>query len=689
MGGARPAAAPSANAGGVKRLLLRESQVQPLLVVFEDLHWIDSETQALLDGLVESLPTARLLLLVNYRPEYQHAWGGKTYYRQLRLDPLPPESAEELLEALLGSDRRRSAAQAAADRSGPRATRSSSRRASGRWSRPGRSSASGAPTVWCKDLRDGPGAGDGAGRSWPRASTACRPRTSGSSRRPRSSARTCPFALLQAIAEHDPRRRCAAGSPGSRRRSSSTRRASSRISSTRSSTRSPTRWPTAASSRSGGARSTHGSSTPSRSSIAERLAEHVERLAHHAFRGEDWEKAVTYLRQAGAKAVARVGASARPSRTSSRLWPRSTHLPTTRDATRSGRRHPPRPPERLYPWGSTAARSSTCRPRAALAEEMGDPIRLIRVAGYLADDVRVLRRLRSSTRRDAAPESWRHARTTRSSRSRSDLRSAQTYIYRGEFAKATPLVADVLRAADGGGPAPRFFGQILTSVQAHGYLAWCLGEQGHSPRPSTPRSAVSLKPSAKSIDTAKPSYAVWVASSTSARVISKRRGACWSRPWSSLAAWSCRWSDCGTIANLGLTYAYRGAVEAGLALLEEARERNPVLLAEGYLVAHRFDEARTTARRALEDARQVGEVATVARASWLLGAAATALDPPAVAEAIEATIEMPPRWPSELGMRPLVAHCHLGLGKLYGRTGNASKPRSTSPPRRRCTARWA
>jgi len=88
----------------IKRLLLRESQVQPLLLVFEDLHWIDSETQALLDSLVESLPTARILLLVNYRPEYQHGWGSKTHYAQLRLDPLPPASAEELLQALLGDD---------------------------------------------------------------------------------------------------------------------------------------------------------------------------------------------------------------------------------------------------------------------------------------------------------------------------------------------------------------------------------------------------------------------------------------------------------------------------------------------------------------------------------------------------------------------------------------------------------
>jgi class 3 adenylate cyclase/tetratricopeptide (TPR) repeat protein len=88
----------------LKRMLLRESQVQPLLVVFEDLHWIDSETQALLNSLVESLPTVRLLLLVNYRPEYQHGWGSKTYYTPLRLDPLPPVSADELLQALLGDD---------------------------------------------------------------------------------------------------------------------------------------------------------------------------------------------------------------------------------------------------------------------------------------------------------------------------------------------------------------------------------------------------------------------------------------------------------------------------------------------------------------------------------------------------------------------------------------------------------
>src|SRR5262249_50704177 len=88
----------------VKSLLLRESQVQPLLLVCENLHWIDAETQALLDRLVESLPTARLLLLVTYRPEYQHSWGSKTSYVQLRLDPLRPEHALDLLRDLLGEE---------------------------------------------------------------------------------------------------------------------------------------------------------------------------------------------------------------------------------------------------------------------------------------------------------------------------------------------------------------------------------------------------------------------------------------------------------------------------------------------------------------------------------------------------------------------------------------------------------
>jgi class 3 adenylate cyclase len=88
----------------IKRIMLRESVNQPVMVIFEDLHWIDEQTQEFLNLLVDSIGTARILLLVNYRTEYSHQWNSKTYYTQLRLDPLAHESADEMLDALLGEN---------------------------------------------------------------------------------------------------------------------------------------------------------------------------------------------------------------------------------------------------------------------------------------------------------------------------------------------------------------------------------------------------------------------------------------------------------------------------------------------------------------------------------------------------------------------------------------------------------
>jgi class 3 adenylate cyclase/tetratricopeptide (TPR) repeat protein len=88
----------------IKRILLHESLSQPLMLVFEDLHQIDDETQALLNLIADSIGTSRVLLLVNYRPEYSHSWGSKTYYTQVRLDPLGRESVDEMLSTLVGDD---------------------------------------------------------------------------------------------------------------------------------------------------------------------------------------------------------------------------------------------------------------------------------------------------------------------------------------------------------------------------------------------------------------------------------------------------------------------------------------------------------------------------------------------------------------------------------------------------------
>ena len=248
----------------LKHLLLRESQVQPLLLVFENLHWIDAETQAFLDGLVESLPAARLLLLVNYRPEYQHGWGHKTYYTQLRLDPLPPASAEALLQSLLGDDAGlEPLKQRLIERTqgNPFFLEESVR-----------------TLVETQVLVGEPGAYRLA-KALPSIQVPATVQAVLAARIDRLPpeekqllqtaaviGHEVPLALLQAIAEAARGRRSAWASPICRPPSSSTRRACSPSSSTPSSTPSPSRWPTRRCSRSGGARSMPASSRPSRPS---------------------------------------------------------------------------------------------------------------------------------------------------------------------------------------------------------------------------------------------------------------------------------------------------------------------------------------------------------------------------------------------------------------------------------------
>ncbi|MGO4304444.1 adenylate/guanylate cyclase domain-containing protein [Cupriavidus sp. RAF12] len=89
----------------IARLLVRESVDEPLQLLFEDLQWLDSETEAFLNLLIDHVPDARIVLLVNYRPEYSHNWNARPCYTQLHLEPLGPAEAQGLLTALLGDDR--------------------------------------------------------------------------------------------------------------------------------------------------------------------------------------------------------------------------------------------------------------------------------------------------------------------------------------------------------------------------------------------------------------------------------------------------------------------------------------------------------------------------------------------------------------------------------------------------------
>jgi transcriptional regulator with AAA-type ATPase domain/tetratricopeptide (TPR) repeat protein len=86
----------------LRRVIVRESLARPLVIILEDAHWIDADTQVAIDSLIGVVPSARILVIVAYRPEYRHAWIGKTFYTQLRVDPLSERAADRLLDHLLG-----------------------------------------------------------------------------------------------------------------------------------------------------------------------------------------------------------------------------------------------------------------------------------------------------------------------------------------------------------------------------------------------------------------------------------------------------------------------------------------------------------------------------------------------------------------------------------------------------------
>ncbi|PYO57746.1 MAG: hypothetical protein DMD83_07610 [Candidatus Rokuibacteriota bacterium] len=311
----------------LKRLLLRESQVQPLLVIFEDLHWIDSEAQALLDGLVESLPAARLLLLVNYRPEYQHPWGRRTYYTQFRLDPLPPETAEQLLAALLGPDAGLDPLKRvliARTEGNPFFLEESVRalvetgsllgeRSAYRLARP-------VPTIQVP--------------ATVQAVLAARidrlpPGDKAILQMASVVGKDVPLVLLQAIAEHAEEELHAA----IRRLQAAEFLYEAGVFPDLEYTfkHALTHDVTYGSLLQARRRTLHGRIVETIERLySDRLPEHIDRLAHHAFRGEYWGKAVTYLRQAGAKAFAR-SAHREAVGCFERALTALTHLPETRE----------------------------------------------------------------------------------------------------------------------------------------------------------------------------------------------------------------------------------------------------------------------------------------------------------------------------------------------------------------------
>ncbi len=656
----------------VRQLLLREAREQPLLMIFEDLHWIDGETQAFLDSLIESLPTARFLLVVNYRPEYQHAWGGKTYYRQLRIDPLPPESADELLDALLGAEVALGPLkQLLVDRTeaNPLFIEESVRAL----------------------VETGALAGErGAHRltrpvehlkipATVQAILAARiDRLAPEAKRLLQAAavvgKDVPMPLLLAIAD----------APEHEVRAELTHlQAAEFLYETRLFPDLEYTFKHALTHEVAyqgllheQQRVLHARITEAIERLStERVAEQAERLAHHALRGELWEKAVAYLRQAGLRAMARAAYREAIAYLEQALGT-LRRLPETREMAeltidiRIDLRNA------FQPLGDRARTGDLLHEAEVLARTLGDQQRLARIATFM-----VIQCLITGDYDDALRFGQEALSITRTLGDRSSEVVATSFLgmthdLRGELGDAATLLERNV-ALEGDLRYERFGAPAIQSALSGAFLADVLSQLGRFDEAiGHAEAAVRIAEAADH-----PFTLYWGLFHLG--LVNLRRGdlsratPILERCLDLCRTWQFVVAIPAVAATLGAAYALAARADAALPLItgavEEFRRRqiyNPpglMLLCAGmtYLSAGRIDEAASHAREALALTRRLGARGSEIHALCLSVEIAAA----AGADDAEHSYREALTLAQDRGMRPFVAHCHIGLGRLYRRTG--------------------
>ncbi len=662
-----------------KRLLLAESRVQPLLVLFEDLHWVDSETQALLDSLIESLPAIRMLLLLNYRPEYQHAWGGKSYYAQIRIDPLPAESAGELLEALLGRDAGlEPLKQLLIDRTGgnPFFLEESVR------------------TLVETGVLSGERGAYGLAAALPsvqvpatvQAILAARiDRLPPEDKRLLQAAsvvgKDVPFALLQAIAElsEEELRRGLGHLQAGEFLYEASLFPDLEYTFKHALTHEVAYQGLLHDRR----RALHRRIVQAMEGLyAERLVEQVDRLAHHAVRAELWDRALPYCRQAGLKAAQRLAHREAAGYFEQALQALG-HQPESRETRelaidlRVELRHS------LMVLGQHGRILEVLGEARALAQGLGDRGRLASVASFLANGFYLIGDL------ERAAEAAGEARAIAAALGDLPLEATaryylgQAYQGLGDYRRAVETLRWNVKSLEAVPMADRLdrsrrLGRLF--VVSRQWLVLALLELGEFTEAlplaeDNERLAKQLRQTELGIGVGFASGLLHIRRGEPQRVVSMlERGLELSRTADFPVAAPL------IAAHLAHAYTLLGRVDEAIKLLEGAVEQAARMgimsaqslrvawLGEAYLADRRPEEAGREAERAVDLARRHGERGLEAWALRLVGEVAARRDP-AEAGSAEDAYRQALACAEELGMRPLVAHCHLGLGKLYRRTG--------------------
>jgi class 3 adenylate cyclase/tetratricopeptide (TPR) repeat protein len=666
----------------VKRLLLRESRVQPLLLVFEDLHTIDSETQALLNGVVDGLPTASVLMLVTYRPEYQHPWGNKSYYVQLRMDPLAAASAQHLLDTLLGEEPAlKPLKQLVIERTG------------------------GNPFFIEESVRSLYETGVIARERGvyrlvkePRAvqvpATVHAVLAARIDRLPpvekrllQSAAvvgKDVPFPLLQAIEDepedvlrgrlshlqaaeflyerglfpdleytfkHALTQEVAYGALLQERR-----------------------------------RALHGGVVEAIERLASgRQGDHVDQLAHHALRGELWDKAVGYLHQAGLKATAQSATREAVTCVQQALFALG-HLPESRGKTETAIDLRFDLHSALIPLGDLDRILDVLREAESLAKALGDHRRLGRVSASMAtwfwcvgDPERALecgqRALAIATELDDAPLA-----------ALANHRIGEAHVVLGQFRTAAESFGRNLERKASPPTHQRFGMAALQSVTSRAWLAWCLANLGEfDDGDAVAEEGVRLSEAANHPYSLATTYAgagqrhLMQGNFTEAVPLLER------------AIEICRRSNFGPLLGqasytLGLAYVHAGRVAEGVEVLRQITEKSAsmnivpidvhavVFFIEGLLAAGRREEALEGAERALGLIQSHRQRFMQAELLRILGDLHGDHEPHDL-ERAETCYREALALADEMQARPLVARCHLRLGRMLARASRREEGR--------------
>ena len=661
----------------LRRLLLRQSEAQPLIVVVEDVHAIDSESEALLNGLVESIPSLPVLVLATFRPEYRQAWGNKGYHTQLRLEPLNAERAGELLKTLLGDQPTlRPVTEMLIQRTGgnPFFLEEGVRALieTGVIARE-----AGAYRL-VKDLK--------AVQVPPtvQAVLAARiDRLSPDEKWLLQSAavigRSVPFSLLQAISEHD---------EDTLRGLLARLQAAEFLYETSLFPELEYAFKHALTQEVAYHALLHETRRALHGRIVEALergpgsglSDQIDRLAHHALRGELWEKAIVYLHEEGLKATAR-SASGEAVACVEQALVALSHLPETPDTIAQGIDLRFNLHSALIPLGEFSRIVEVLRDAEQLADKLGDRARQGRVQASMAtwywcigDPDRALASGQRALGMAAALEDG-------ALEAVANHRVGEAHVSLANYPQAIASFERNLELRTTA-PSPKRFGMAaLQSVTSRSWMAWCLacvGDFGVA-------NAVARE-SIRVAEAANHPYSLATTYSGAGQRHQMQGEFALAIPLLERAVDLCLSENFGplyryTAPNLGLAYVRCGRVEEGVELLEASSAQQSSMhivpfhaleltnLSEARLAAGRGADALQSAERGLALLRAHRQRFAEPEMLRVLGDIHSAGDAPDFAVA-ETWYKRAIGLAAELGLRPVLARCHLHLGAMYATAGN-------------------